>query len=614
MQNNKNSMRSLASSCRLAVPGALLALLAACGGGGGGGSESSGSVVASTTSVSVAASYVDAAPTGTFSVEAVDMSADGLYLDFDYDTRGVQSVDFTETVPGRADFTVSFRPPIDVDVGTVSDTITLRVCADDRCARQVRGSPIRVTATYTITSPTSATISTTALSALGSTATPTEITRNATLNLVGIGPTPPTVMPIHSSTVVRSVSSSSVSGSEIALEFDLVPPDRLLAGTHAENVTIRVCYDSQCRRDVNGSPFTVALTYIVTNDPVAEPGLDPVPVANRIVLPHNVVDAEYSKALNAIVMVSSWPRNALYVYDSATGLSREAPLSKPPTAVSVAPDGLSAAVGHDALITYLQLVTVGEPTAPAPVVLNVSTVVLDIVLDGRGFVYALPAADQWEWVHSVDIATNTETLDPNDRLYAGTLGRLHPSGDYLYTADNNIYPSDIAKYDVRTGGATWLYDSPYHGDFSVCGNVWMKEDGSTLYTRCGNTFRSSTIRAQDMVYSGRLSLSQDVHSYLITSLSQSDAAKEILVVEEDSYACSWPGNPLNCYMHVAIYESEFQNRLALYSIPPVVVSGTAYVQRGLFVFHSADGTSRFMLSRLHGMPNMATEYYLTTLQ
>ena len=31
MQNNKNSMRSLASSCRLAVPGALLALLAACG-------------------------------------------------------------------------------------------------------------------------------------------------------------------------------------------------------------------------------------------------------------------------------------------------------------------------------------------------------------------------------------------------------------------------------------------------------------------------------------------------------------------------------------------------------------------------------------------------------
>lgn len=612
MQNNKHSPRSLVPSCRLAVPGALLVLLAACGGGGG--SVSSGSVVASATSVTVAATYLDVAPTGSFSVEAVDMPADGLYLDIDYGTRGVQLVDFTETVPGRADFTVSFRPPLDVDVGTVSDTITLRICEDDRCARQVSGSPIRVTATYTVTSPTSATISTTTLSALGSTATPTSITLNATLNFIGIGATPPTVAPIYPSALVQSVSSGSVSGGEIAMTVDLVPPSWLMAGTHTDNMTIRVCYDSQCRREVNGSPFTIALSYIVTNDPLPEPGLDPVPVAGRIVLPHDVVDAEYSKALNAVVMVSSWPRNALYVYDVATGVGREAALSKPPTAVSVAPDGLSAAVGHDALITCLQLLTVGEPTAPAPVVLNVSTRVLDIVLDGRGSVHALPAADQWESVHSVDIATNTETLDSHGFLYAGTLGRLHPSGDYLYTADNGLTPSDIQKYDIRTGAATRLYDSPYHGDFSMCGNVWMKEDGTTLYTRCGNTFRSSTIPAQDMVYTGRLSLSQNQYHYQIASLSQSDATQEILLVEEDPYACRSYGNPLNCYMHVAIYESEFQNRLALYSIPPLTVSGTAYVQRGLFVFHSADGTGRFMVSRLHGMPNAATEYYLTTLQ
>ena len=246
--------------------------------------------------------------------------------------------------------------------------------------------------------------------------------------------------------------------------------------------------------------------------------------------------------------------------------------------------------------------------------LDVSTHVLDIVLDGRGNVHAFPLADQWETVHSVNIATNTESLDPAGFLYAGALARLHPSGDYIYTATNGLSPSDIAKYDIRTGVARRLYDSPYHGDYEMCGNVWMKEDGTTLYTRCGNTFRSSTTAAQDMIYSGRLAQPAAVYGFQITSLSQSDAANEIAIVETDWWACGGFSNPADCYTHLAIYESTYLNRLALYSIPPVTVAGAGYAQRGLFVFHTASGAGKIMLSRLHGMPNPAAEYYLTTLQ
>lgn len=185
-------------------------------------------------------------------------------------------------------------------------------------------------------------------------------------------------------------------------------------------------------------------------------------------------------------------------------------------------------------------------------------------------------------------------------------------GDYLYTADNGLSPSDIAKWDIRAGIAQGLYDSPYHGDYGMCGNVWIKEDGATLYTRCGNTFRSSTVQAQDMTYTGRLTLSSATYGYQIESLSQSDAVDEIALVESEFYDCNI-GNSAECYTHLALYESDFLNRTALYAIPPITVQGTAYGQRGLFVFHTADGTGKVMISRLHGMPNPAAEYHLTRI-
>jgi hypothetical protein len=43
----------------------------------------------------------------------------------------------------------------------------------------------------------------------------------------------------------------------------------------------------------------------------------------------------------------------------------------------------------------------------------------------------------------------------------------------------------------------------------------------------------------------------------------------------------------------------------------MTVDGIVYGQRGLFVFHSADGSRRFTLSKLYAMPNPDAEYYLS---
>ena len=423
---------------------------------------------------------------------------------------------------------------------------------------------------------------------------------------------------------ISSADWFALSDADVRIDIVFSPGLSLAAGIHDGNLQFTVCYDDACTRQVGGSPINIQTRYVVTasgsgtptpsNPGLTEPGVKPIAVLSRQALSHDVVDAEYSKALDAIVMVSSWPANALYILDPVTGTERQQLLVKVPTSVSISPDGTLAAVGHDALITHVDLQAVGTPTS-ATRLLNVSTGVFDLVLDGRGSVHAFPVSDQWVEMHTVNVATNTETLVPG-LLYAGTHARLHPSGNVIYTANNGLSPSDIAKIDVSTQTPVSLYDSPYHGDYPMCGDLWYSEDGATIYTRCGYAFRSSTVQAQDMLYAGRLTLSSNTYSggYAIQSLSHSAAKLEIALIEYDSLECSSAINSNSCYHHLGLYESSFLNRTSVASIPPLLISGTQYAQRGLFVFHRADGSRKYLITRLHGMPNPLAEYHVSTME
>lgn len=211
----------------------------------------------------------------------------------------------------------------------------------------------------------------------------------------------------------------------------------------------------------------------------------------------DVIDAEYSAALDRLVAVSSAPQ-ALHLYDPVGRGVVSVPLSFAPTSVSVAPDGLTAAVGHDAWISIVDLGAAKVTSA-----LPVSARVLDVVLASNGYVYAFPAEDQWEQIRCVRLADGTETLHSGFSIYAGTRARLHPAGTSIYGADNGLSPSDLERYDISKGTAAYLYDSPYHGDYAVCGDLWFMEDGRVV-TACGNVFRTSDIKAKDMLYGGAL--------------------------------------------------------------------------------------------------------------
>lgn len=400
------------------------------------------------------------------------------------------------------------------------------------------------------------------------------------------------------------------------LQVDFRPGISLPAGVYNDTIEVSVCLDDLCRTHIAGSPQTVRTSYTVTHSAPPEPGVAPLVVASRATLAHDVVDAEYSAALDAVVMVSTWPLNALYVYDMASRAERQLPLNKPPVAVSISPDGLTAAVGHDALVTHVVLTTVGQ-ASPTVRLLSLSSNTSDVVLDGRGTVHVFPATDQWVKVHSIVVATNVETLGNTFPWpYAGNRARLHPSGDTIYAANNGLSPDDIENYHVETGTVSLIGDSRYHGDYAMCGNLWISDDGARITTACGATFEASTVPANDMLYAGSVPLSTGTlyGAYRIQSASTRSASRELALIEQPWYECQdFSQMASACHSHLNLYDSQFLTLGAKFSFPPVVVGLSSYAQRGLFVFHQASG-SKLLISRLHAVPDRSAEYLLSVVR
>jgi hypothetical protein len=314
-------------------------------------------------------------------------------------------------------------------------------------------------------------------------------------------------------------------------------------------------------------------------------------------LAHRVVDAEFSLTTNRIVSVSANP-SRLHILDPETQTVQSVDLPQVPTSVAVQPNGLFAAVGHNGFISYVNLTT-----RVVDRVYSVTTDVLDIVLPGNGYVYAFPRADQWEEIHSILLSSGAETLSGGSSIYAGTLARLHPSGKYIYGANNGLSPSDFEKYAIGTtattgASATYLYDSPYHGDYAFNGNVWVSEDGLRLFARSGNVFRSSEVRAEDMTYGGALSGMSAVEWAV-----QSTAAGKIFAL---------PGSTFNATAasELRVYDSAFLAYRGASVLPRFNISTGSFASRGRFVFTRADGARVYVLIQADGASGMALDWGL----
>ena len=518
---------------------------------------------------------------------------------------GIDTLNVVTSGPNTGTLQVQFKSPSSMGPGTYTDTIRLNMCFDTACTKPLSGGPVSITTHYTVTAVTTVSVASNAVSVSATTADTTGPVYAVPLT-IGFPPAAGVFIIATSSTSgIKSVSvpSGATTSVQPPVTINFIAPTQLGQGTYTDQVTITVCADQTCIPPLYGSPVYLTTTYTVTAPALA--------MTSQLVLSHDVIDAKYSRALDAIVMVSSYPSNALYLYDVTTQQEVSQALNKLPTSVAVGPSGLDAAVGHDALITYVNLSTLKQAHPPAPVQLSVSAPVFDLVLDGHGHVHAVPSRDQWVNLHSVNIATNVETLSTGTPLRAGSHAKLQPGTTYLYTADNDLSPSSMTKWDISSGTGAYMYEI-FGATYSVCGNLWFSDDMVTTYTPCGNVLRASATQSQDMAYSGLLQLSQSTYGNQLISVDESSAANEILGIEESPFDCGSYGTPANCRTNVRIYDSTYLGVTGLYSLPNVTLAGQAYPQRGLFVFHNSDGTHRFLISMLYGEPNPATQYYLSS--
>lgn len=310
-----------------------------------------------------------------------------------------------------------------------------------------------------------------------------------------------------SSVLSRSVRLSNTGRGDLA--WSITPPVPWLTATPASGVIpsgTGVDVTLNVNRSLMPTPQATATVQVLSND---DRGLRPeigVSVsasagfpAGLLPLAHRVLDADASANGQVLVTVSEFP-NQLNIFDLARGTISAVPLVLAATTVSIRPDGAFAVVGHDGEVT---LVDIANRTVVRRIAVPID--VLDVVAAPNGWAYAFPRRDQWTSIRSINLATGSVDNSTNHPgIYAGTLGRLHPSGAYLYGSQNGLSPADHEKFDISGGVAVRLYDSRYHGDYPMGGDSWITSDGSLLVNRYAHAFRLSASSTNDLLYSRRL--------------------------------------------------------------------------------------------------------------
>lgn len=302
-------------------------------------------------------------------------------------------------------------------------------------------------------------------------------------------------------------------------------------------------------------------------------------------LPLSVRDADYSSSLDAVVLLGDSP-SVVSIVDLRTLERTDVALPLPGSDISVGPDGLTAAVAHEGFLSLVDLAG-GELIDTIPT----SSPAGDVVLAGNGFAYILPIYDQWVSVHSIDLAARQDINEGSfGSSYAGTRLALHPGGSSLYGITVGLSPTDISRYDISAGPASYPDDSPYHGDHAMCADIWPSGDGLRLFTACGTVFRTLPGSPDDMTYNGTLqggarnfsSIAHDVNGGLVYALS---------------YTSRSVFDPAPAESRLEVHSYDYLNLVDSREIPCFRVPQGEPRALGEFAFVSSAGDAIFVVSR-----------------
>lgn len=418
---------------------------------------------------------------------------------------------------------------------------------------------------------------------------------------------------------IDSVSATALDSLHTQVDVAFKSGIALGQGSFHDTVLITACVDRACQIPVSGSPFSVPTTAIVGQTQMAEVGVAPLVPLSQQRLTHDVVAARYNPALGRLVMVSSAPDNRLYLLNPATGQETSLPLTRVPTALALSPDGSEAAVGHAGRVTWVALATVGQ-AQPDVRLLDLSATAFDLALDGMRHVHVAPASQQWDALHTLDVATHTETLSTAIDVQTGanffqgnSRITLRPDGTALYTLDTMSNALPLKPWTLNAGVPSYVAPPTLAITGSLCDGLWWAHDGQRLLTACGLVLNSAPGSNADLHELGTLPLTHQggaSTAYRLRDAQQRPDNGDWAVLEYAWMDCSIAAqsNGGGCFHHLNVYADEGFTLKSKLALGPVAVAGLAYDQEGVAVFHSADGQHTYLITHLARMATAMSAY------
>lgn len=336
-----------------------------------------------------------------------------------------------------------------------------------------------------------------------------------------------------------------------------------------------------------------ALLYVFTSFTVANSA-----VADNHQLDFRPIAAEYSAALDRVILISATP-NRLNIYNPALRAYETVALPQAPVALSVGPDSTRAAVMMTDTIAYVNLTNRSiEKTFPFT----------------RGeYSYQNGIVLAQNWIHLANgTAIQISNGETRTNIGFGPGARLHPSGTAIYTTRDGTSPNDIIRVDVTMGSTPSGADSPYHGDYPVCGPIWFSRDGSRAYNSCNTVFAATpSTPSTDVYYLTQFNTTAPPNQYTY------DPARWIVESSQGIVAvglggANYPQTPLADGQRIQLYSQDYLRRLGTLQLTPVTVGQRTYLNLNRWLFFNNAGTELYVIAQADTASGLLNDYAVQT--
>lgn len=280
-------------------------------------------------------------------------------------------------------------------------------------------------------------------------------------------------------------------------------------------------------------------------------------------------------------MIAAGGPNALYLYDPVNNISDTISLTAAPMALSISPDGLSAAVLHSASVS---LVNLSAKSITKSFVLPSSVSSGQSIVLAKDWIYLTPGV-------SINIASGAQTGTTN---YYTAPARLSPDG-------NSIYLAGLQKLDVSKGA---LSTSNYLNNST--NGLWFSKDGIKLYTAGGAYNVSSDTKASaafaDLAY-------YSVFAEVMQMRGVAESSSKGTAVLDDTTSNYY--NSPNIGTPIRLYDTNLTQAGTL-TLPTVSVGAKSYQNYGRWVFFNNAGTALFVVMQADSASGLLSDFAIQT--